>query len=72
MENVIKSICNLEKPMASLPRKYKGNFMNDAREALHGVGMIVFNKNGPSAYPDKGKLKNKRIQLLVTLNILLY
>jgi len=54
LENVIKSICGLEKPMAKLPKKYKGNFMADARKALHGVGMIVCNKNAQSAYPDKG------------------
>lgn len=40
--------------MARLPKKYTGNFMADARQALHGVGMIVCNKNGQSAYPDKG------------------
>ena len=40
--------------MAKLPKKYKGNFMSDARKALHGVGMVVCNKNGQSAYPDKG------------------
>lgn len=47
--------------MARLPKKYNGHFMNDAREALHGVGMIICNKNGLSAYPDKGnfnKYKN--------------
>jgi len=55
LENVIKSICNLEKPMAKLPKKYKGNFMPDARRALNGVGMIVCSKNTQTAYPDKGK-----------------
>jgi hypothetical protein len=58
LENVIKSICNLEKPMAKLPKKYSGNFMMDARQALHGVGMIVCtnkNNNGGvvTCYPDK-------------------
>ena len=29
--------------------------MKDAREALHGVGIIVCDRNAQSAYPDKGK-----------------
>lgn len=40
--------------MAKLPKNYSGNFMKDAREALHGVGMIICNKNGLTAFPDKG------------------
>ena len=40
--------------MARLPKNYSGNFMKDAREALHGVGIIILNKNGVSAYPEKG------------------
>ena len=39
--------------MARLPRNYAGNFMSDARHALHGVGMIVCSKHAPTAYPDK-------------------
>ncbi len=27
LENVIKSICNLEKPMAKIPKNYTGNFL---------------------------------------------
>ena len=53
LENVIKSICNLEKPMARMPKEYKGNFMRDAREALNGVGMIYYSKNSTTAYPEK-------------------
>ena len=53
LENVIKSICSLEKPMARLPKEYKGNFMRDAREALNGVGMIYYSKSSTTAYPEK-------------------
>jgi hypothetical protein len=58
LENVIKSICNIEKPMAKLPKNYSGNFMKEAREALHGVGVIICDKNGLTAYPDKGEKPN--------------
>lgn len=42
----------MEKPLSRIPKGYSGDFMKDAREALHGVGMIVSNQNG-SAYPEK-------------------
>ena len=42
LENVIKSICGLEKPLAKIPSCYIGdNFFSDARVALNGVGMII-------------------------------
>jgi hypothetical protein len=53
LENVIRSICNLEKPMARIPKNYTGNFMEDSRDALLGVGMIVYNSITSSFYPDK-------------------
>ena len=53
LENVIRSICNLEKPMAKIPKNYAGNFMKDARDALLGVGMIICNPISNSFYPDK-------------------
>ena len=53
LENFIKSICNIEKPMARLPKRYSSNFMKDAREVLPGVSMIILNKNGQSTYPEK-------------------
>ena len=62
LENVIKSICGLEKPLAKIPSSYCGdNFFADARLALNGVGIInlTTNKlpNGTqqviNAFPDK-------------------
>jgi hypothetical protein len=66
LENVIKSICGLEKPLAKIPSSYIGdNFFADARIALNGVGMIVIqssssssllstnNRNLQQAFPEK-------------------
>jgi len=52
LENLIKSICNQERPLANYPKTYTGEFMSDAREALIGAGMIVKGAN-MSVYPDK-------------------
>ena len=56
LENVIKSICGIEKPLAKIPSCYVGdNFFADARTALNGVGMIniSINSKNTQAFPDK-------------------
>ncbi len=55
LDNVIKSICGLEKPLAKIPpAAYIGtNFLMDARTALIGVGLINFNKKTNQTTPDK-------------------
>jgi hypothetical protein len=61
LENVIKSICGLEKPLAKIPTSYIGdNFFADARVALNGVGLIVMTTNKlvngtqvVNSFPDK-------------------
>ena len=46
--------------------------MSDARQALHGVGMIVCNKNGQTAYPDKGKFYINSKWIQYNLNLLFF
>lgn len=55
VENVIRSICGLERPLAPLPKSYpESSFMQDARHALAGVGLIVLDTSNPGqAWPDK-------------------
>lgn len=63
LENVIKSICGIEKPLAKPPQDYKGNFFADARLALVGVGIILqtgeFNFTPDKDYTNINKFLNR-------------
>jgi hypothetical protein len=72
LENLIKSICNQERPLANHPKTYTGDFMSDAREALIGAGMIVKGGTNTAAYPDKDYYNiNKFLNRLLGCPVLL-
>jgi len=56
LENVIRSICNLERPWASFP-KGVNDFVTEVRKALINVGLIsrVANNQQILYIPEKGK-----------------
>ena len=45
LENVIKSICNLEKPMSKLPKSYSGNFMKGKTIQFYIINLFYFESN---------------------------
>lgn len=57
LENVIRSICNLERPWASFP-KTTNDFVTEARKGLINVGLISRVPSGPQILyiPEKGKI----------------
>ncbi|XP_074642051.1 protein strawberry notch homolog 1-like [Tubulanus polymorphus] len=45
LENVMKSVIEIENPLVSLPTDYEGDFIKELREALIGVGMLASDAN---------------------------
>lgn len=60
LENVIRSICNIERPWAPFPKmlhnEFKIDFLSEARKALINVGLISRISNGQQTMytPEKG------------------
>jgi hypothetical protein len=63
LENVIRSICNIERPWAPFPKMItndvKIDFVSEARRALINVGLISRAHNGQQMIytPEKGRHK---------------
>ena len=61
LENVIRSICNIERPWAPFPKlnhtEMKLEFLTEARKALLNVGLIsrIFNGQQTIYTPEKGE-----------------
>lgn len=53
LEIVMKSIAQLEKPLVSSPEDYSGEFFDDCRQGLVGVGLMHIEANGMMTL-DKG------------------
>lgn len=62
LENVLRSICNLERPWAPFPKpvnnETKFDFVNEGRKALIDVGLISRVVSGPQILyiPEKGNI----------------
>ena len=56
LENVIRSICNLERPWAAFP-KTTNDFISEARKSLINVGLISRVTSGQQILyiPEKGR-----------------
>lgn len=53
LEIVMKSIADLESPIVSPPSSYEGNFFEDCRQGLAGVGLMHIDRHGAVSL-DKG------------------
>ena len=56
LDNVMKSIVEIDLPIANPPKTYKGDFFEDVKRPLEGVGMITIDHNSGACALDKGNM----------------
>lgn len=60
LEVVLKSVIGVEKPLVSFPESYEGNFLDDVREGLVGVGMVTRGAQNSFTFSEKDYSKVAR------------